>query len=447
VDAHPVLPDLLPALSFAGNDAGFEWETILPRLGVTYALGAERRTLLRASYSRFAEQLETSDVARLNPTSAAYAYYVFIDADNDNVFDLGEARQLVSFAGFDPLNPTSLVNPNRNDPNLDPEITDEVLLGVEHALLPELVGGFTVTWRNVGDVLELRDIVACAPGESCPGGGGLSPGTRLVTRDDYFHYSNAVPAAGRELPNGSTYSVPVFSLRPEIDERLTGGQLMTNGDREIEYLGYTASLTKRLSNRWMARAYLNYGEAEWSIPESFRRFEDPTDLSGSVDNDGDLFAVQSLGSGNKGDVWLQSTWTANLNGMYQVAPDRPWGFNLAGNAFAREGYPLPYFHSVTPDGPSPLNGVEGDGVTRAVQVVDEIGQFRTDDIVTFDLRLEKDMAFTDNLSGILSIDAFNVTNENYVLQRERSLSGGRPNELDETLSPRIYRLGFRLNWR
>jgi hypothetical protein len=435
VAAHPIFPALLPALNFQGNEAGFEWETILPRLGVTYALGAERRTLLRASYSRFAEQLETSDVARLNPTSAAYAYYVFIDADGDNVFDVGEAADLVDFAGFDPSNPTSLVNPNRNDPNLDPEITDEVLLGVEHALLPELVAGFTVTLRNVSDILETRQIANCGPTENCPGGGGLSPGTRLITSDDYLFSGNVVPLAGRELPNGDTYSVPVFTLAPGVQR--SGGSLLTNGDRELDYLGYTLSLTKRLSNRWMARAYVNYGEAEWDIPASFFRFDDPTDLSGSGDNDGDLFAVQSAGSGNKGDVWLQSTWTANLNGMYQVAPDRPWGFNVAGNVFGREGYPLPYFHSVTP----------ADGQSRAVQVVTEIDQFRTDDIVTFDVRLEKDMAFTDNLSGILSIDAFNLTNENYVLQRERSLSAGRPNFLDETLSPRIYRLGFRLNWR
>jgi hypothetical protein len=33
--------------------------------------------------------------------------------------------------------------------------------------------------------------------------------------------------------------------------------------------------------------------------------------------------------------------------MYQVAPDRPWGFNLAGNLTGRQGYPIPYFTRVT----------------------------------------------------------------------------------------------------
>jgi hypothetical protein len=441
--ANPVLPEILPDLDFPGGDAGFEWETILPRVGLTYALGGERKTLLRASYSRFAEQLESSDVARLNTSGFAYGYFFFLDNGDgggvagDTVWQAGEPFGLFGWNGFDPSDPANPVGPNRNDPNLDPPLTDEVLLGVEHAFLPELVGGVSVTWRNVSDILENRDITACSAGELCPGGGGLLPGTRLITADDYVLDRILTPPEGRELPNGAAWSVPVFTLRPEIADLRTGGTLLTNGDREVDYLGYTASLTKRLSDRWMARAYVNYGEAEWQVPASFVRFDDPTNVSGSGDDDGDLFAVQSLGSGNKGDVWLQATWTANVNGMYQVMPERPWGFNVAGNVFAREGYPLPYFQNVTP----------GDGVTRSVQVVDEIDQFRTDDVVTFDLRLEKDVAFTDSLSGILSLDAFNVTNENYVLQRERNLGSGRANFLDETLSPRIYRLGFRLSWR
>ena len=46
------------------------------------------------------------------------------------------------------------------------------------------------------------------------------------------------------------------------------------------------------------------------------------------------------------EAFLQSTWQWNLNGMYQVAPDRPWGFNVAANLYGREGYPLPYYRNV-----------------------------------------------------------------------------------------------------
>ena len=93
--------------------------------------------------------------------------------------------------------------------------------------------------------------------------------------------------------------------------------------REATTLGVNVNFTKRLSNRWMARGYVNWAETTWNLGDEFLFFDDPTNLSGSFDDDGAVYAEQSGGSGNKGDVWLQSTWSANLNGMYQVAPDRP----------------------------------------------------------------------------------------------------------------------------
>ena len=138
---------------------------------------------------------------------------------------------------------------------------------------------------------------------------------------------------------------------------------------------------------------------------------------------------------------IESGWSFNLNGMYQIAPDRPWGFNVAGNLFGREGYPLPYTYNFS-------SSNTGDGVARTAGVTTDVDRFRADDPIVLDLRVEKDMRFTDNLSGVISIDAFNVTNEQYVMQRDRDLSANaNANFVTQTLAPRIYRLGFRLNWR
>jgi hypothetical protein len=400
-------------------------------VGLTYALGEGRQTLLRASYARFAEQIENTDVFRINPVSTAYAYFLHTDVNVNSRFDAGEPVRLFAFAGFNPDDPAALVNPNVNDPGLDPQMTDELILGVEHSLMPELVVGIQGTYRLITDVHELRGLLdpsACAAGVGARG----PAGTCMITRNDYVQ----VDTFAGTLPDGTPYSVPVFDLTAAATDADTGGSLLVNSEAEREYMGVNVNFTKRLSNRWMARGYLNWAETIWNLDDGFFLFDDPTNISGSFDDDGAVFAEQSAGSGNKGDIWLQSTWSANLNGMYQVAPDRPWGFNLAANLFAREGYPLPYFRNFT--------GNEG---TKAVQVVNEFDQFRTDDILTTDLRVEKDIPFAENLSATISLDAFNVFNENYVLQRERNLGLGSANFLDETLSPRIYRLGFRLNWR
>jgi hypothetical protein len=430
VAGNPLFPDVLPDIVYGGEDAPFEWETISPRVGVTYALGQDRKTLLRASYSRFAEQLQTADISRLNPLGYSYFSFVFDDVDGDDYYDVGEPFDslipLGGFGGFDPADPDATSNPNVTDPNLDPQVTDELLFGLEHAFLPEFVVGLDVTWRNTQDILETRNFVN-------------EDGTRrLVDAGSDYVFDTTVCSDGVNVPNlpdGSPWCADYYAFRPGVTP--AGGNFLTNGDREVQYQGAALTATKRLANRWMARGYVNYGESEWDVPASFLQFDDPTRSSTGGDVDGRLFVVQSAASGPFTDVLIQSTWSANLNGMYQVAPDRPWGFNVAGNVFAREGYPLPYDFART----------GSDGLTHTAAATSEVDSIRTDDLTVFDLRLEKDMRFTDSLSGIVSLDAFNITNENTVLQRDRSLQAPTANFVNQTLSPRIYRLGFRLNWR
>ncbi|MBA2301119.1 MAG: TonB-dependent receptor [Acidobacteria bacterium] len=54
---NPALPDLLPDLSGQAADEAIVWNSITPRLGLTYALTDDRKTLARASYATFASQM------------------------------------------------------------------------------------------------------------------------------------------------------------------------------------------------------------------------------------------------------------------------------------------------------------------------------------------------------------------------------------------------------
>jgi hypothetical protein len=182
----------------------------------------------------------------------------------------------------------------------------------------------------------------------------------------------------------------------------------------------------------MLRGYLNYlFRDEWRVPAGFFDHNDPNRM----------FPSWSVGSNVDGETFvedgLQSTWQWNLNGMYQVAPDRPWGFNVAANLYGREGYPIPYFR--------PVGG--RDGIGREILVVDEVTRYRYPDIFTADLRLEKEFRTTGNSSLMFSVDGFNVFNNGEVLRRAENLGAGNANWVLETVSPRIWRLGVRLSWR
>src|SRR5262249_23430921 len=54
--ANAAFPDLVPGAVFAGYDTPFTWNNWSPRIGATYALDDSRKTIARASYSRYAGQ-------------------------------------------------------------------------------------------------------------------------------------------------------------------------------------------------------------------------------------------------------------------------------------------------------------------------------------------------------------------------------------------------------
>ncbi len=55
----------IPALTYGGAATEIHFKDWEPRVGLTYSLGAQKSTLLRASYARFADQLGTAFVGTI----------------------------------------------------------------------------------------------------------------------------------------------------------------------------------------------------------------------------------------------------------------------------------------------------------------------------------------------------------------------------------------------
>jgi hypothetical protein len=428
VAGNPVAPSVLPAVNFNGGDIGFEWKTLSPRLGLTYALGESRQTLLRASYSRFADQLGTGNATPLSPLYAqSYAYYYYNDLNHDNKAQPNEVLTaggpLFVSPNYD-IRTGGLLQSNAIDPNFDAPITDELLLGVEHALRPEFVVGLNLTYRMYTDIVETERLVFDGDARSVDNLGRVG---RPHTRNDYR--TKNVTAI---LPSGESRTVTVYELKPGITTR--NGFLYTNGDREQEFLGASATFNKRLSNRWMLRGNVSWQDWTWNVPDS--ELEDGTPFLG-IGQDGDpVLQGSGTGSGSKGGVYINSNWSYSVNGLYQIAPDRPWGFNVAAGLNGRQGYPIPYFARAS------RTGIPG---STSVQIAGA-DEFRNADIHVLDARVEKEFTFSD-VGLTLGVDVFNLLNESYVLQRQHRLGIATSNHVTEVLSPRIFRLGARLSFR
>ena len=79
--ANPVFPDKLGDLSYPGGGTEFKWQNWQPRAGLTFAFGPQNRTLVKASYARYADQLGTANVSFDNPNG----YYSILGYAVDDV--------------------------------------------------------------------------------------------------------------------------------------------------------------------------------------------------------------------------------------------------------------------------------------------------------------------------------------------------------------------------
>ncbi|HEY6321562.1 MAG TPA: hypothetical protein VJA16_08410, partial [Thermoanaerobaculia bacterium] len=439
VPANSIAPNLLPGVSYAGGPSGFTWTTWAPRAGLTYALGKDRSTLLRASYSRFADQLPAAFASFLNPLGSISYYYSYTTNPGNGNVTPGQVVPGVCPApcysgNVNPNDPGQLLQPNAIASNFTAPITNEFLLSAEHALLPEFVVGFNLTYRRATG-LEQEDLLVQDSSTFNP----FAP-SRVSVRSDYVPVTNTVT-----LANGQSQSVTWYQLRPGIS---TGkGLFLHNGDYETTFKGASLTFNKRLSNRWMMRGNFSYND--WYYNKAGDRPDPSIQEAGGI-TDGNYVTQGSAvlqgsgnGSGSKAWVYINSKWSFAVNGLYQIAPDRPWGFNVAGNLTGRQGYPTPLYETV---------GVNTSttGGTSQIQFTSSDSN-RLDNIVDVDGRLEKEFTFQD-FGLTLGVDCFNLFNEAFILQKDARARVAFNNTngtgyINETLSPRIFRFGARLSFK
>jgi hypothetical protein len=419
----------LPSVSYGGDSRTLKWSAVSPRLGLTYALGGDKKTLLRASYNRYVNQLG-STILNAN-LFQYYSYFVFLgfDKNGDRMIQRDELQRLQSFYYVDPTNPASTTPLVRLDYGMKPPKTDEFILGFERELMTDFSVGVNYSYRRYTDILETRPEKHRGQGD-------------FYTAEDYVVGGMAGGTFTDE--NGKviqTPLVPFYVLKTGIDAPVYY-VIRNRPDYRQTYNGIDLSATKRLTNRWMLRGNITYND--WKQHAGTGSYYDPTPRITSTAPANQAWCLgtcsgpvieRSAGSGAFKDVFINSKWSLNLTGLYQL----PWDFSVGASLTGRQGYPKIWRDEVTVD-----NGVDD-------VVLNKIGSVRFPNVYELDLRAAKDFRFMNRIGLTLSADLFNVPNKRTVLQRETLIFfDGSPNSsgnrIEELQSPRIWRFGARVNF-
>ena len=427
IAGNPTVPDLLPSVSYAGV-GGLKWNNVSPRIGLTYALGANHRTLLRAGYNRYAGAMGGSDVYHASPGGVyQYLYYYFNDVNGDHVAQKNEIDfnyGLLGHGGVNVANPSAPFIQDRWAKGFKAETTDEFTAGFEHELVTDFSVGVNGTWR------KLNNFSWTVP-EHTQGAGDI------YTPADYTAHSVLLSTACNHrpgcksvafLPGGATdLTLPYYTV-DTVPEFFV---IENRPDYSQTYKGLDLFAIKRLSHRWMLRGNLTL--QDWKQHVGSGAIIDPTVQRGcNVCNNSEVVVGSGTGSGAFGGVYINSKWSYSVTGLYQIPIiETSFGLNLNG----RQGYPLPYVYRIS-----------ADGGFKFLQATNKVDSFRNPNVTDLDVNLAKDVRIWRG--GVtFSIDVFNVLNSQTILQRDvRRVQLAVANHITETLSPRVFRLGARVNF-
>ncbi len=428
VPANPVFPELLPAVQY-GGDEGYPvtWRQFEPRVGATYAFGSARKTLLRASYSRFSNRLGTETTFVSAFPGTASLVYVWNDVNGNHNVEPDE----IDFStppfgiGVDPTNPTSTASVNQIAQPLRPPTTDEFIVGAEREILPDLSAALAYTHRSVHD-LEF------ASNQYIPLIG--------TSRGSYHYIGNAAGSVTSTDGFVLDFSEPYYGLNLDGCPAPCSGFVLENRPDFTEtYSGVELQVVKRLSHGWMLRASFAYND--WQQHVGSGSIIDPNNFAGGINRNGSV--GESIG-GN----YINSTWQFNVSGAVEL----PFGVLAGANFFGRQGFPILYFvQAIT-------NDVPANSFDSPLIQIGSVGAYRLPSVFLLDLQVERPFRIGSTVTISPILDCFNVANSHTVLQRDGSVgiynADGTPvfqpndgfNRPLQFLNSRVFRGGVRITF-
>jgi hypothetical protein len=490
-DLMTALTNDLPSLMVSAIDPKYEWSTWSPRLGLSWDLKGDGKTILRLSLAQYGDILtpganvprplgltgglgfwwNDADADSLVDPDEAYWQYSSTHAETPNqlyvIFDedgaLTEAAAAALEGGFtsdaylagnywgydwdnkEAINYDNLTTFYRSD--VDPDAknvktsprTREIMLSLEKELRPDLAASVTATYRRYDNFDWAKSFY---PADIYP----ETPDLVIDNTGTWFAVAGTIPATieGDDVTidmgdaAGRSWYLPIASFPGATPYRM-----VDKSTSHRDYFGLDLAVTKRLSHRWFLNASLTLQDQRSHWGDSFI---DPTNQWAL---DGQPYGNWSDSFNYKLSSQMSARWLTKVSALYQL----PLGLDASATLVAREGWKIPHYITFAYE-----NSENWPGLYRANTIyIQAATKDSLPAMVNLSFRLEKKFTVGSTRMWIMA-DVFNLLNRAtvnratdanfgvYYVDTETYVASPYNRVYNEILNPRTVRLGVRFEF-
>jgi hypothetical protein len=460
--------------AFDKNGDDFWWKTFSPRIGVTYDVTGDGKTIAKLSFGQYGNFMGMMAGNWMPGGTSGWMDFYWND-NGDNYMELNELYwytvgtyapyrtfdnagnfqgNLTSEAGYfygsyDPNNPQSFTDPYRSyDPDAQSSRTTEVILSLQREVLPDFGVSVNATYRRYDNNNWSPKHFVDASGNAY----------RFQTQDWYVQ-APSLPSSVDVTGNPNPWDGDMGQAPSETWYYMTNDyngydpsayspydRVMKRPDFYQDYWGFDLIFNKRLSNKWMLNGSFTFQNQK--VHYGDEGYFNPNNLWAQDER---VYSPYQGGASGKINQYTYSPWMLKLSGLYQL----PYGVNISFNFQARDGWLIE--ESV---------GIYDYRIpnSRSRSYTAYLQPFGEESLETFyklDLRLEKVLDVGDIGKIYLMADMFNALNstlENRRYQKEWGTvyiysdgstylsPSSTAYSLNEILNPRLVRFGVRFEF-
>jgi len=381
--AYAIGPVSVPETVFP-EQSFYTWNSLGPRAGITYDIGGDGKTVVKASYGLFWHNPGPGVSADANPNQNNKSVtYTWNDRNGDRIYQPGEEGNVTN---------TTLAGSVQLDPDISQPYSHDVAFYVERQL-GEALGA------RVGYVYKSEDDLIAQ----------YNPYRPIESYTVPFSFLDVGPDGRSGTADDKTLTLLGFPASQAANYPLTNVE--QNTPRFSRYKTVEASVNKRLANRWSLQLG---GSHTWAHDFSGAY---PNTPNGSFDQD-------------------TTRWDFKVSGTYEG----PWALRFSPLLRHQAG---PNFARQISVGAAAANAVGAiftgtiDGDARDAN--------RQDNITVLDLRVDRSFSLGGNVRIRGLFDLFNILNSNAAetINQTTGTSYLRPTAV---LAPRTARLGVRVSF-